>query len=269
MTRRKIEKIIQLILIIITISLILYIINYIRAIILIKEQTTLLNKITTIKNEQNTINRYLIAIGDYIKTKETKSIEKNERMIKIETLQNENSDIKGWIEIPETSISYPVLQGIDNEFYVKHNYNKAKTKSGAIFIDMIYDWNTPSTNMLIYGHNMKNGTMFSGLLKYKSKKYYEEHPTIRFTTNTSDTIYEIISVFESKIYDEEEKVFKYYDFIDANNEDEFNNFMANIKELAIYDTGKTAKYGDELMTLSTCAYHTKNGRFAIVAKKSK
>lgn len=268
-TRRKIEKIIQLILIIITISLIIYIINYVCAIILIKKQTALLNKITIEKNEQTTINKYLIGIRDYIKKEETKPIEKNERMIKIETLQNENSDIKGWIEIPETSISYPVLQGIDNEFYVKHNYNKVKTKSGAIFIDMIYDWNAPSTNMLIYGHNMKNGTMFSGLLKYKSKKYYENHQTIRFTTNSSDTIYEIISVFESKVYDENEKVFKYYDFINANNEDEFNNFITNIKELAIYDTGKTAKYGDELMTLSTCAYHTKNGRFAIVAKKLK
>ena len=77
----------------------------------------------------------------------------------------------------------------------------------------------------------------------------------------------IISAFESKIYNDSEEVFKYYNFINANNEEEFNNYITNIKKLSIYDTHKTAEYGDELITLSTCAYHTKDGRFVVVAKK--
>lgn len=277
MVKHKFRDTIQVILIIISIFLISYIINYICATIFTQKQSELLNKIpdnASIINEQNNtkvlkIEEYEQNITNDNKEESTEPIEKNERMIKIEELQKENSDIKGWIEIEETAINYPVLQGTDNEFYVDHNYNKVKTKSGAIFIDMIYDWNTPSTNMLMYGHNMKNGTMFTSLMNYKSKEYFEKHPSIRFTTTINDNTYEIISAFESKVYNDNENVFKYYNFINANNEEEFNNFITNIKKLSIYDTGKTAQYGDELMTLSTCAYHTKNGRFVVVAKKLK
>lgn len=277
MVKHKFRDTIQVILIIISIFLISYIINYICATIFTQKQSELLNKISdnaSIINEQNNtkvlkIEEYEQNITNDNKEESTEPIEKNERMIKIEELQKENSDIKGWIEIEETAINYPVLQGTDNEFYVDHNYNKVKTKSGAIFIDMIYDWNTPSTNMLMYGHNMKNGTMFTSLMNYKSKEYFEKHPSIRFTTTINDNTYEIISAFESKVYNDNENVFKYYNFINANNEEEFNNFITNIKKLSIYDTGKTAQYGDELMTLSTCAYHTKNGRFVVVAKKLK
>ena len=134
---------------------------------------------------------------------------------------------------------------------------------------MAYDWNKPSTNMIMYGHNMKNGTMFTSLMNYKNQEYFKQHPTIRFTTTTSDDIYEIISAFESKIYSDSEDVFKYYNFINADNEKEFNDYITNIKRLSLYNIEKTAKYGDELITLSTCAYHAKDGRFVVVAKKSK
>lgn len=197
-----------------------------------------------------------------------KIIEKSERMIKIESLQSENADIIGWIEIPGTAINYPVLQGSDNSFYVNHNYKKQKTQSGSIFVDADYNWSIPSTNLLIYGHNMKNGTMFTSLVNYKSKKYYDAHPNIRFTTNSDDVTYEIIAAFESKVYSvSDTSSFKYYNFINARNEDEFNTFLFNIKQISLYDTGKTANYGDNLITLSTCAYHTKNGRFAVVGRK--
>lgn len=283
MVTHKFKNIIQLILVIIAIFLISYIVNYIVAMIITQKQTGLLNDISAnttlasdIENIQNAdwnsrelsiIENLNNNINDNLQYKATKHVEKNERMLKIEALQNENKDIKGWIEIPGTTINYPVLQGEDNEFYVNHNYKKNKVKSGAIFIDMMYSWDKPSTNMLIYGHNMKNGTMFTTLMNYQSKSYYEKHPSIRFTTNTSDSTYDIIAAFESKAYKDSENVFKYYDFINANNEDEFNNYITNIKKMSIYDTGKTAMYGDELMTLSTCAYHTENGRFVVVAKK--
>lgn len=275
MVPHKFKDTVKLILIIIAIFLISYIINYINNTIITQKQAELLNDIKNLNktanneqlNEQNIEGNTIYFDDEDIKQNNEKVIEKNERMSKIETLQKENTDIKGWIEIPGTQINYPVLQGTDNEYYVNHNYNKTKTKSGAIFVDMMYNWDEPSTNMIIYGHNMKNGTMFTDLMNYKKQEYFKQHQTLRFTTATKDNIYEIISVFESKIYKNNEDVFKYYNFINANNEEEFNNFIMNIKELSIYDTKKTAVYGEELITMSTCAYHTKDGRFVVVAKK--
>ena len=196
--------------------------------------------------------------------------EKTERMLQLESLQKENSDIVAWIEIENTDINYPVLQGSDNNYYMTHNYKKEETKDGSIFLDKDYNWELPSSNLLIYGHNNQNGTMFQSLLNYKDEKYYKEHPTIRFTTSTEDSTYEIISAFESRVYyKSEQNVFRYYFFINTETEDDYNTYVENAKKASLYDTGKTAKYGDQLMTLSTCSYHTEDGRFAVVAKRSK
>ncbi len=193
-----------------------------------------------------------------------------ERVLKLEELQKINSDIVAWIEIENTNISYPVLQSSDNYYYLRRNYKRNYSLNGSIFLDKDYSFEKPSTNLLIYGHNMDNGTSFQNLLKYKDKKFYEEHPIIRFTTNKEDAKYEIIAVFRSRLYYADEKnVFRYYNFINAKNEKEYNNFIKNVKNASLYDTGKTAKYGEGLMTLSTCSYHTKDGRFVVVAKKSK
>ena len=194
-------------------------------------------------------------------------IKKNERMLVVEKLQEENSDIVGWLEIENTNINYPVLQGTDNEFYLNHDYKKRKSKSGSIFIDKDCSWSPQSSNLLIYGHNMKNNTMFQDLLKYETESFYINHPFIRFTTAEEDSFYEIFSSFKSKVYYQSDKSFKYYNFINAETEEEFNQYVSNVKKLSLYDTGKTAKFGEQLMTLSTCSYHTKDGRFAVVAKK--
>ena len=197
------------------------------------------------------------------------SDEVTERMLQVKTLKETNSDIVGWLEIENTKISYPILQGEDNDFYMTHDYKKEYTKEGSLFLDKDYDWNLPSSNLLIYGHNNIGSTeMFADLLNYKEESYYKEHPSIRFTTENEDAEYEIIAVFESRVYYKSEKnVFRYYYFINAENEEEYNEFVSNAKEASLYDTGKTAEYGDQLMTLSTCAYHTEDGRFAVVAKK--
>lgn len=196
--------------------------------------------------------------------------EKTERMLQLEELQKENSDIIGYLEIQGTNISYPVLQTTDNDFYMKKNYKKEYSKDGSIFLDKDYNWEIPSSNLLIYGHNNNNGQMFCDLLNYKDESYYEEHPTIKFTTNKEEAEYEIIAVFLSRVYYKKEKnVFRYYYFINAENEEEYNSFVENCKKESLYDTGKTAKYGDQLITLSTCSYHVEDGRFAVVGRKIK
>ena len=244
-----------------------YIFSYCYDLYASKKQTKLLDEIEFSQDEtqENMVEENITDDNVYNDIVEIKT----ERMLKLEELQKENPDIIGWIEIENTNINYPVLQAADNDFYMNRNYKKQWSSSGSIFLDKDYNWEPASSNLLIYGHNMNNGTMFQNLLKYKNKNFFDEHPYIKFTTNKEDAIYEIIAVFESRVYyQSEENVFRYYYFINANNEEEFNNFVSNAKKASLYDTGKTAIYGEQLMTLSTCAYHTKNGRFVIVAKKT-
>ena len=122
-----------------------------------------------------------------------------------------------------------------------------------------------SDNLVIYGHHIKGGKMFGALEDYKSKSFYEEHKTIQFDTFTEQAEYEIVAVFKTVAYSSEG--FRYYDFVDAENEEEFNSYVGKCKELALYDTGVTAEYGDRLITLSTCEYSAQNGRLVVVAKK--
>ena len=194
-----------------------------------------------------------------------------ERVKKLKELQKENSDIIAWIEIENSKINYPVLQGKDNSFYMTHDYKKEYSKDGSLFLDKDYDWSIPSSNLLIYGHNNRGSTeMFVDLMNYKEEDYYKNHKTIRFTTAKEDAEYEIIAVFLSRVYYKSEKdVFRYYFFINAENEQEFNDYVENSKKASLYDIDATAKYGDQLLTLSTCSFHTEDGRLAVVARKMK
>ena len=194
--------------------------------------------------------------------------EKTERMLQIEELSKENSDIVGWIEIEGTNINYPVLQGEDNNFYMNRNFQKEESVYGSLFLDADFDWNNPSSNLLIYGHNIQDGSMFHNLLNYADEEYYKKHPNIRFTTAEEDATYEIIAAFRSRVYyKSEQDVFRYYYFVNPESKEEYDEFVENAKEASLYDTGKTAEYGDQLITLSTCSYHTEDGRFAVVGRK--
>ena len=194
--------------------------------------------------------------------------ERTEKMIQLEELQKENEEIIGWLEIAETNINLPVCQAQDNSYYLTHNYKKEKATSGALFLDKDFNLDKPSTNYLIYGHRNKNGTMFEDLMKYKDEQFFKSHPTIKFTTTKEDTEYQIIAVFFSRVYyKDEQNVFRYYQFVNAENETEYNEYISNCKKASIYDTGATAEYGEQLLTLSTCEYSQEDGRFAIVAKK--
>lgn len=191
-----------------------------------------------------------------------------ERMLQVEKLQEENKDVVGWIEIKDTNISYPVLQGEDNEYYLNHNYKGERTQKGSIFLSKDYNWSLPSTNLLIYGHNIMYGQMFQDLLKYANEDFYQEHPIIRFTTEKEDSEYEIISAFKARVYyKKEQNVFRYYNFINAETEEEYNAFVENAKAASLYDTGVTAIYAEQLITLITCSYHTEDGRFVVIGKK--
>ena len=266
---KKTKKIYILIYFILVLLIILSIIYIINSFLLKKEaieESNLLNDIdsdkivSTVFRKQTNSN----ATSPPIETQH----QETERMLKVKELKGQNSDIVGWLEIPNTSINYPVLQGSDNEYYMNHNYKKQKSKNGSIFLTKDYNWEIPSSNLLIYGHNLNNGTMFQELLKYSNRTFYEQHPRIRFTTVEDDSEYEIIAVFKSRVYYQSEKnVFRYYFFVNAETEQEYNDFINNAKNASLYDIAPTAKYGDQLITLSTCSYHVKDGRFAVVGRK--
>ncbi len=188
---------------------------------------------------------------------------------KYEKLYQKNKKLVGWLKIEGTNIDYPVMQTVNNEYYLDHNYNQEYDKNGSIFMDKDCDAAHPNDNMIIYGHHMKSGKMFGNLNLYSKEEYYKEHPTIMFDTIYEEGTYDIMYVFRSRIYSEEEIVFKYYKFIDATSEDEFDSNMDEMAAISLYDTGVRAHYGDKLITLSTCDYNEPNGRFVVVAKKVK
>ena len=193
--------------------------------------------------------------------------EEKEVLDEYKNLLIKNKKLIGWLKIDDTNIDYPVMQTTDNEYYQNHNLNQEYDKNGSIFMDKDCDVKKPSTNYILYGHHMKSGRMFGTLDKYESEKYYKEHKYIQFDTIYEKGLYQVMYVFRSRVYNEDDVVFKYYRFIDANSEQEFDSYMQEMAGISFYDTGVTAVYGDQLLTLSTCDYQEKDGRFVVVAKR--
>lgn len=180
-------------------------------------------------------------------------------------LHEENSDFVGWLKIEDTNINYPIMQTeIERkDYYLKRNFYKEYSSLGTPYIAE-YCNILDSDNVIIYGHHITNNKMFGELENYKNKEFYENHKIINFNTIYGEINYEIISVFKTIVY--EENTFKYYDFVKANSKEEYDSFINKCEELSLYETEKTARYEDKLLTLSTCEYSNKNGRLVIVAR---
>ena len=183
-------------------------------------------------------------------------------------LYEENPDTVGWIEIAGTKLDYPVMfTPEDEEKYIRKSFEGHFSIAGVPFIDKDCSLDPRSDNIIIYGHNMYDGTAFHTMLKYDQKNYWEKHPTFTFSTLYEEKTYEIISCFYDRVYLRTENVFKFYNFVDAEDEADFDNAIQQFKKKSLYDTGATAEYGDKLITLVTCAYHVDNGRFVIVGRE--
>lgn len=179
----------------------------------------------------------------------------------------QNFDMVGWIKIADTTINYPVMQTPDEpNYYLKRDFQKEYSDLGTPYMQENCSL-ADSDNLIIYGHHIKGGKMFGALEDYKSQSFYEKHRVIQFDTLTEHAEYEVVAVFKTVAYSAEG--FRYYDFVNAENEDDFKAYIEKCKELALYDTGVTAAYGDKLITLSTCEYSAPNGRLVVVAKKSR
>ena len=211
-------------------------------------------------------------------------------------LYAQNNDLIGWINVPGTKIDYPVMQTpSDPEFYLHRDFNKEYSESGTPFLDAgsvvmprvvasddavygsVAEGETLNVtwNWLIYGHHMMYGNMFAGLDKFEDQEFQQEHPRFTFevydpatdTTYTAD--YEIFAACRSEIKPEDSADFQYYKYASFIDEETFNEYVAGVKGESSYDTGITPQYGEQLVTLSTCAYHVEEGRFYIVARRVK
>ena len=221
--------------------------------------------IQSVSTAENNNNKVISAAESVVCEQNLKTMLPN-----MKPVYEKNSDTVGWIKINDTIIDYPVMYTPDDgEFYLYKNFYKKKDINGSIFIDKHCCLEPRDTNLIFHGHNMNNGSMFGALIKYKSKEFYEKHKQILFDTLYENQVYEVISVFISKVYNVSDNVFKYYRFYNAKNQEEFNYFYENIKKLSLYEIDLEAELGDEFITLSTCENSVKNGRFVVVAKKQR
>lgn len=191
-----------------------------------------------------------------------------EQEIDLFSLYKINNDIVGWIRIENTTLDYPVMQSDIENYYLRRNFYKEYSSYGTPYL--AYNCDLNSDNLIIYGHHMNNRKMFGCLEDYKTKSFYEENKTICFyILNNEKTIkseYEIFAVFKTTVYNSNS--FKYYSYIDFDDENEFSLFITKVKNLSMYETDIVPQYGDNFITLSTCEYSNKNSRLVIMAKKT-
>lgn len=186
-------------------------------------------------------------------------------------LYAQNPDIVGWIKIEGTQLDYPVMYTPDDpQKYLYLGFDQKWSGFGSIFIDetctVDLENDVESENLLMHGHNMINGSMFRTITKYRDKSFWEEHPIIQFDTLYEHREYEVLAAFDDRIYYKYETAFRYYQFIDVDDEATFNDGISQIKAKGTYDTGVTAEYGDKLITLSTCSGRGEYGRYVVVAR---
>lgn len=182
-------------------------------------------------------------------------------------LYAENSDTIGWLKIDGMTIDYVVMQAPDEiNKYLRHDFYGKDSTRGCLFVDEYCDIFN-SDNIIIYGHNMKDGSMFGTLDSYADESFYAEHKIIQFDTIYEKHSYEVVAAISTSIPAKDEDVFRYYEYTSSNDEETFLDYADFIEKNKLYDTGVEINPGDKLLTLSTCAYHTTDGRFVVVARQ--
>lgn len=181
------------------------------------------------------------------------------------SMHNQYPELAGWIYIDDTQVDLPVMQTVDNAYYLDKNIDGTEDVNGTLFMDCRNDFTKPGTNLIIYGHNMKSGAMFGGLKQYLNEDYLSAHDRIQFDTIYEKQMYRIVAVCLSDVGGE--GAYRYYNFIEANTDEEFAMFLENVRNCAVYDRTQDVMKSDSLLTLSTCNNYVEDGRLFILAKK--
>lgn len=189
-----------------------------------------------------------------------------------EIMLENNSDFKGWITVSGTNIDNPFFQTSDNEFYLNHNQDKQKSTYGALFLDYSNTLTEQrrDKNLVIYGHHMKNGSMFANLVKYKSINFYKQHPTVDFSTLYGKSTYKIYAAFVLNASKADDNGYVYNIYRNKfSDEEDFNGWYSEAAERSIINTGVDVEYGDNIITLVTCDYDFENARFVVMARETR
>ena len=182
-------------------------------------------------------------------------------------LYAENNETIGWLKVDGTEIDNVVMYAPDEiDKYLHRDFYGKDSYRGCLFVDEFCDI-LKSDNLIVYGHNMKDGTMFGTLDRYASESFCKEHKYIQFDTIYEKHTYEVVAAIKTSIPAKGEDCFRYYEYTGSDDEEMFIEYMQFIDENKLYDTGVELELGDKLLTLSTCAYHTTDGRFVVVAKQ--
>lgn len=187
---------------------------------------------------------------------------------KYKDLYKKNPDLVGWVKIGNI-IDYPVLMNKeDSDYYINRNFKKNDSKFGSIYLNNECDLSLKSSISLVYGHHMKDGSMFSSLTMFLDKKFYENNKIIELDSLYEESKYEVVGVFLSKIYNQEElEVFKHYNYKGILSEEEFNEYKDGVSNILSVGDLSEVKYGDTLVELITCSYHEDEGTLVVLCKK--
>ncbi len=184
----------------------------------------------------------------------------------LENVKLINDDVVAWIKIDGTNINYPVMQ--NGDYYLHKDIYKNYSNHGTPYLAFYCDLKK-SDNLIIYGHNMSDNTMFSQLEKYKNYNFYLNHKYIKLYTiengKTIENVYEVMISFKTTVYTD--LGFKYYCYTDFENSTDYIEFVNGCRETEFYYTGVVGTHKDKYITLSTCEYSQKNGRMVVIAKK--
>ena len=178
-----------------------------------------------------------------------------------------NPDLVGWITVQNSDIDYPVVQNEDNEYYLRRDFFGEENKNGQIILEATCDPYTPSYNLVISGHNMRNTSMFSRLVDYyKQKTDWRKHKYVQFDSLMEERMYVVVAAFYAADYAEEEEGFRYS--ADLQYRIDVERWLDQVKDYELYDTGIDVEFGDEFLTLTTCnSTRRKNGRFVVICRR--
>lgn len=181
-------------------------------------------------------------------------------------LYAENPDTIGWLKIDGTELDNVVMYvRHDNDKYLHTDFYGKFSYRGCLFVDGWCNVLT-SDNIIVYGHHMKDGSMFGAIVDYQNEEFYSQHKYIQFDTIYEKQTYEVVAAISTALLPDGEDGFRYYEYT-GSGEKQFDEYLKFIDENKLYDTDARLSAGDKILTLSTCAYHTDDGRFIVVAKK--
>ena len=181
------------------------------------------------------------------------------RQVDFASLQARNSDVIGWIYSPNTKIDYPVVKGMDNEFYLYHTFDGTENANGSIFMDTNCRPDFSQHNTILYGHHMNDGSMFASLADYKQAGFYDKHPVLYYYTPNQNYLLEVFCAFvtgpDSDVYT-----------FNFSSDQEFQRYLESWRSRSNFDTDVEVGGSDRIMTLSTCTYEYEDARYVVMCK---